>query len=205
MPRARLNRAAIVSAAVDLVDAGGAAGFADLTLAALAAKVEIAVPSLYKHVSSLADLRREVAIVSVTDLTRAISAATTGRAGRDAVRAIADAVREFARSYPGRYAATQVAARQDDPLDAELGARSAETVAVIAAGLRGFDLPPDASIDVIRVVRSAVHGFVVLEIGGGFGLPHDLDRSFDLLVETVTGGIERLGLERLGPARSAAQ
>ncbi|WP_246142302.1 TetR-like C-terminal domain-containing protein [Lacisediminihabitans profunda] len=195
MPRARLNRAAIVAAALDLVDAGGPAGFGDLTLAAVAGRVGIAVPSLYKHVSSLADLRREIAIVSVNDLTRAISTATTGRAGRDAVRAMADALREFARRHPGRYAATQVAARPDDPLDAGLVAASAETLVVIASVLRGFDLPPEATIDVIRVLRSAVHGFVVLEIGGGFGLPQDLDRSFGLLVDAVTVGIERLSLQ----------
>ncbi|WP_394770443.1 TetR-like C-terminal domain-containing protein [Lacisediminihabitans sp.] len=198
MPRARLNRAAIVAAAVDLVDAGGAPGFGDLTLAAVAGQVGIAVPSLYKHVSSLADLRREIAIASVNDLTKAISAATTGRAGPDAVRAMADALRDFARRHPGRFAASEVAARQDDPLDAGLVAASAETLAVITSVLRGFDLPPEATIDVIRVLRSAVHGFVVLELGGGFGLPDDLDRSFELLVDTVTVGIEGLCLKDSG-------
>jgi AcrR family transcriptional regulator len=195
VPRVRLNRAAIVVAAVDLVDAGGPAGFGDLTLAAVAGQVGIAVPSLYKHVSSLADLRREIAIASVHDLTSAISAATTGRSGRDAVRAMADALRDFARRHPGRYAATQVAARPDDPLDAGLSAASAETLAVIASVLRAFDLPAEAMIDVIRVLRSAIHGFVVLEIGGGFGFPQDLDRSFELLVDTVTVGIEKLSLQ----------
>ena len=36
---------------------------------------------------------------------------------------------------------------------------------------------------VIRGLRSALHGFVDLEITGGFGLPEDVEASFALLVE----------------------
>jgi hypothetical protein len=34
-----------------------------------------------------------------------------------------------------------------------------------------------------------VHGFVVLEAGGGFGLPEDLDESFRHLVDVVIAGL----------------
>jgi AcrR family transcriptional regulator len=195
VPRVGLNRAAVVATAIDLVDDGGASGFADLTLAALAARAGIAVPSLYKHVTSLADLRREIAIDSVNQLTAVISAASTGFAGRDAVRAMADAVRAFAHAHPGRYAATQVAPRLDEPLDHALAAAGARTIEVIAAVLRGFELPPELTIDAIRVIRSSLHGFILLEVGGGFGLPDDLDRSFALLVEMVIVGVERISAE----------
>ena len=62
-------------------------------------------------------------------------------------------------------------------------------------GISGFDLPPELIIDAIRMLRSALHDFVVLELGGGLGLPNDLDRHFDLFVSTVISGIE--GLARL--------
>ncbi len=192
MPRAGLTRAAVTEVALELVDAGGTSGFDTLTLAAVAAQAGVAVPSLYKHVGSLADLRRLVAIESVSDLTRALAGATIGRAGADALRGAADAVRAFAHAHPGRYAASQVAADPSDPDDAELGARGAETVAVLAGALRGFELPAELTTDAIRVLRSGIHGFVVLELGGGFGLPDDLDRSFALLVDAIITGISRL-------------
>lgn len=192
VPRVGLTRAGVISAAVELVDNDGISGFADLTLASVASHVGVAVPSLYKHVKSLADLRRGIAIDSAEALTAVLARAATGRSGRDAVDAMSRALRNFALAHPGRYAATQVAANPQDPLDAELSARSAETVAVIAAVLRGFDLPAELMIDVIRLLRSALHGFVVLELGGGFGLPDDLGRSFDVLVETTIAGVERL-------------
>jgi AcrR family transcriptional regulator len=192
VPRVGLTRAGLIAAAIELVDRHGLSGFADLTLASVAAQVGVAVPSLYKHVGSLADLRRGIAVDSIEALTLVLTRATSGCSERDAISAMAHALRDFAREHPGRYAATQVAAHPRDPLDAELAARSADTVTVIAAVLRGFDLPPELMIDAIRMLRSALHGFVVLELGGGFGLPDNLDRSFEVLVETVTTGIERL-------------
>ncbi|WP_175338473.1 TetR-like C-terminal domain-containing protein [Leifsonia sp. C5G2] len=192
MPRAGLTRAAVTAVAIDLVDEGGTAGFDRLTLAAVAGRAGVAVPSLYKHVSSIDDLRRLLATESLAELTRVLAAATIGRAGPEAVRAAADAMRDFARRHPGRYAATQVAPHGSDPADGELVARAEETIAVLAGVLRGFGLPDDELVDAIRMLRSAVHGFVTLELGGGFGLPDDLDRSYAVLVDGVTAGIERL-------------
>jgi hypothetical protein len=34
-----------------------------------------------------------------------------------------------------------------------------------------------------------VHGFIALELGGGFGLPVDVDESFDHLVATLVAGL----------------
>ncbi|MGO4691496.1 TetR/AcrR family transcriptional regulator [Glaciibacter sp. 2TAF33] len=192
MPRARLSRRAVTDAALDLVDGGGTGGFDGLSLAAVAARTGVAVPSLYKHVGSLADLRRSVAVASVAELTTVIEAASIGRAGPDALRASMAAVREFAGRHPGRYAATQVAGRPGDPDDTELTEAGAATVTALARVLRGFGLAPERTVDAVRLLRSALHGFVVLELGGGFGLPDDLDRSFALVVDTVIAGIERL-------------
>ena len=44
----------------------------------------------------------------------------------------------------------------------------------------------DDAIDAIRALRAALHGFVTLETSGGFGLPADIDRSFDRLVQGLT-------------------
>lgn len=191
MPRVGLTREAVTSVAIDLVDDGGTAGFDRLTLAAVAGRAGVAVPSLYKHVSSLDDLRRLVATASVTELTRVLAAATIGRAGPDAVRAAADAIRAFAHRHPGRYAAAQVAP-SSDPADAQLVARADETLTVLAGVMRGFGLPDDELVDAIRMLRSAVHGFITLELGGGFGLPDDLDRSYAVLIDGVIAGVERL-------------
>jgi AcrR family transcriptional regulator len=184
----------VTEVALALIDAGGPSGFDRLTLAAVAGSAGVAVPSLYKHVSSLDQLRRLVGVASIDELTRVLAAATIGRSGAEALRSAADAVRAYAHAHPGRYAATQVAADLGDAHDAALAESAADTIAVLAAALRGFELPEASTVDAIRMLRSAVHGFVVLELGGGFGLPDDLDRSFRLLVDGVIAGIAALAV-----------
>ncbi|WP_282948289.1 TetR/AcrR family transcriptional regulator [Cellulomonas endometrii] len=192
MPRAGLSRDAVVRIALGLVDAGGLTGFADLTLAKVAAEAGVATPSLYKHVASLAALRRDVAVLAAGDLTSLLVDRTLGRSGPEAVRALAEAMREYAHARPGRYAAVQVAPDPDDPADAELSAAGARTVEVMIAVLRGFDLPDDRAVDAVRALRAGVHGFVTLELGGGYRLPRDLDRSFDVLVDMLVAGVQEL-------------
>ncbi|MFC8924159.1 TetR/AcrR family transcriptional regulator [Cellulosimicrobium sp. NPDC057127] len=192
MPRAGLSHDAVVAIALELVDAGGPTGFADLSLAKVAAQAGVATPSLYKHVGSLAALRREVSTVAVDDLTRVMTDATVGLSGPAAVEALAHAMRGFARSAPGRWAAVQAAPDPDDPADAALSAAADRSVRTVAAVLRGFDLPDDRTIDAIRSVRASVHGFVSLELGGGYRLPDDLDASFATHVAMVLAGLDAL-------------
>ena len=45
------------------------------------------------------------------------------------------------------------------------------------------------AVHAVRVLRSALHGFVLLETGDGFGMPLDLDESFTRLVQTLHRGI----------------
>lgn len=192
MPRAGLSREAVTRIALDLVDAGGTTGFADLTLAKVAAEAGVATPSLYKHVGSLAALRREVAVTAARDLRAELVDRTLGRSGPDAMRAVAHAMRDYAHARPGRYAAVQVAPDPDDPEDAELAAAAADVVGLLVAVLRGFALPEDRAVDAVRAVRAGVHGYVTLELGGGYRLPQDLDRSFAVLVEMLVAGVQAL-------------
>ena len=192
MPRAGLSHDAVVRIALGLVDAGGTTGFADLTLAKVAAEAGVATPSLYKHVGSLAALRREVAVVAARDLRAELVDRTLGRSGPDALRALAHGMRDYAHARPGRYVAVQTAPDPDDPADAELAATAAEVVGLMVAVLRGFALPEARAVDAVRALRAGVHGFVTLELGGGFRLPDDLDQSFAVLVDMLAAGVAGL-------------
>lgn len=195
MPRAGLSRRAVIHAAIGVVDDGGGRGFDDLTLAAVAARSGVAVPSLYKHVASLADLRCGVAVACVEQLTAELTTAALGRSGSQALHAVAGSYRSWARRYPGRYMASQHARPADaggrGPAAEELAQASGRAVGVVAAVLAGYGVPGARMVDAIRTVRAALHGFVMLEIGGGFALPEDIDGSFRFLVETLDAGVQR--------------
>jgi AcrR family transcriptional regulator len=183
VPRAGLSAAAVVRAAADLADADGLHA---LTLASIAASVGVRTPSLYNHVGGLDDVRRRIALVGLRELGEALRDAAVGRAGDDALTALAHAYRAYARAHPGRYAATQ---RAPAAADDELREAARGAVDVLLAILRGYGLEGDEAVHAARGVRSALHGFVALETGGGFGLPVDLDESFDRMVAALARGL----------------
>ena len=183
MPRAGLSTAAVVAAAADIADAEG---LDRLTLARVAAAAGVRTPSLYNHVESLDDVRRRVALLALRNLADALRDAAVGRAGDDALVAMADAYRAYARRHPGRYAATQRAPAEGDE---EMRAAAKGAVDVVFAILRGYGLEGDDAIHAARAVRSALHGFVALEAGGGFGIPVDLDESYARMVRALARGL----------------
>jgi ABC-type amino acid transport substrate-binding protein len=62
----------------------------------------------------------------------------------------------------------------------------------ILAMLAERGLADDAAIDAARVLRASLHGFVTLEAAGGFGLPRDVDRTYERLVAWLDRGLEAL-------------
>ncbi len=64
-----------------------------------------------------------------------------------------------------------------------------QTVGVVLAVLAGYGLEGDEALHATRAIRSALHGFVLLEAQEGFGLPLDVDESFDVLVGVLDRGL----------------
>jgi AcrR family transcriptional regulator len=176
LPRAGLSEERVVDEAARLADEAGLSG---LTLAKLAERLGVRQPSLYKHIEGMAGLQRSISLRGKAELAEVLGPAAVGRSGGDAIHAMARAYRGWALDHPGRYEAAQ---RRPAPGDAEDEAVSAAVVRICADVLTAYDLQGDDAIDAIRAFRSTLHGFVSLELLGGFGLPVDIDRSFDRLV-----------------------
>ncbi|MEV4416788.1 WHG domain-containing protein [Catellatospora sp. NPDC049609] len=175
MPRAGLSAAAVVEAAVLVIDEQGTDA---LTLAAVAQRCGVAAPSLYKHVGGLAELKTLVGVRVLNELADRFTEAATGRSGADAITALMHAYRAYATAHPARYAAMP-----PDPLhQPELAAAGLRQLAVIQAALRPWQLDATAQVHAIRRLRVMAHGFASLESAGGFGLPEDLDETYRQLI-----------------------
>jgi AcrR family transcriptional regulator len=182
--RQRVDRAQIVHIAVTLADE---MGFEAVTLAAVAEKLGIRIPSLYHHVDGLPGLRSAVTLWAYQNLHTALQGAAVGKAGEDAVRAIANAYRAFGHAHPGIYTATLRAPSPDQP---ELQAAGQDIVNVVAQVLAHYSLEPTEMIHAVRALRSLMHGFVHLEISGGFKLAVDLDETFQRLIDLYLRGLK---------------
>ncbi len=161
VPRAGLTTERLVRAGADLADE---VGFDQVTVSALARRFDVKVASLYSHLKNSQDLRTRIALLALEELADRAADALAGRAGRDALAAFADVYRDYARAHPGRYAAARL--RLDpETAAASAGVRQAQMMRAI---LRGYDLPEPDQTHAVRLLGSVFHGYVSLELAGGF-------------------------------------
>lgn len=179
-----LTRAAVVAAAAELVEREGSAS---LSLADLAKELGVKSPSLYNHVAGVEDLRRELRLHGLVRLGKRLSEAAVGRSGADAVIALARAYRAFALAHYGLYELTfETTVGTDEGQEAA----SDDVLAVFLTSLRGYELTAEDQVHAARVLRSALHGFVSLEAGRGFGLHVSVEVSFERLLEWLTAWLQ---------------
>ena len=182
MPRvSKITEGHLADTAIALIEDEGPDA---LTLTSLAAALGIRPPSLYNHVSGIDEVRHLVGIVAMARLGDALASTAIGRTGPDALLALAEAYRDFARSSPEIYdIAFAETAGWDDTFDSRAWRALAPLYAVLSAS--GLD---DAeTVHAARMIRSALHGFVTLENAGQFGLPESVDESFDELIGWLAG------------------
>lgn len=187
MPRAGLDPATVVSAGAALADE---TGIAKLTMGALAERVGVRAPSLYKHVNGQEDLNRRIATLALSQAADAVGGAIQGYAGRDALAAAARAFRAFVLEHPGRYAATigMEPSGPDDPM-AVAGSRLLDAFMAV---VRGYEVPGPQVDHALRTLRSLCHGFATLEAGNGFQWSADNDESFEWLITFADRGLRGL-------------
>ncbi len=184
MPRAGLDPTSVTEAGAVLADE---VGFDRLSMGLLAERLGVKTPSLYKHVDGVGDLAHRIAVLAALELGDALRDATQGRAGTDALRAGAQAMRTYVMAHPGRYAAGN-AVRPTGPDDPLSGAIE-RMLGSFSAVLRGYALAPEQEVHALRTLRSALHGFAVLEAEGGFRFAVDVDESFAWLVRLLDQGL----------------
>jgi AcrR family transcriptional regulator len=156
-----LSTERLVQAGAQLADE---VGFDQATVSELARRFEVKVASLYSHVRNSQDLKTRIALLALEELADRVAAALAGRAGKDALSAVANVYRDYAREHPGRYAATQF--RLDpETAAASAGGRHAQMMRAI---LRGYDLVEPDQTHAVRLLGSVFHGYVSLELAGGF-------------------------------------
>jgi len=179
MPRVGLTPDRIVAEAAAVADEGG---LARLTLAAIAQRLGVALPSLYKHISGLDGVMRDLAVLGMRELGVRLARAAMGRSKGDALEAVAHAYRRFATERPGLYESTM---RAPSATDEEHTAVSRDALDVAMAVMRSYGIDGGDAVHAIRIYRSAMHGFVAQEASGAFGMQESVDESYRLMIDLL--------------------
>lgn len=184
MARKGLTKEVIAEAALALIEEKGLAEF---SLRTLAASLEVQVSSLYNHISGQNELLTEVGIRAVDLLTSLEEKAIAGKEMDEALFALADAYRLFAKDHPELYRIIMgVHVLHLSVLEKEIK----RIVAPILTVLTGYELPIERQMHYQRILRSVMHGFYSHESTGGFTYTEiDRETSYRLAIQCVAGAL----------------
>ncbi|OCT16245.1 TetR family transcriptional regulator [Paenibacillus pectinilyticus] len=181
--RQGLDAEIVLQTAIEIADQ---LGVEQLSLAALAAKLNIKTPSLYNHIKGLPDLRKQLSKRGLVLVKEAMIEAVLGKSEDDALLAAGMAYVAFARKQPGLYEAISALPDYEDP---ELQEAGAQVVSFLLRILAAYGLSEEDALHVVRAFRSMVHGFASLENQNGFRMELDRDESLRRLLQTYLRGL----------------
>lgn len=190
MSRAGLHTAEVVASGAEFADE---AGIESVSLAALAGRLGVKAPALYKHVDGIGDLQHRIATLAMTELGDALRDALQGKSGADAISALFTALQSYIAEHPGRYYATASAQFQgrDDPLLAA----ATRVIDSIRAVLSGYGIRVDELDHAIRMLRCMIHGYALLQADNAFQWGNDPDESVAWMIRFVDAGLTAVGGE----------
>ncbi|WP_455905458.1 TetR/AcrR family transcriptional regulator [Microbacterium sp.] len=167
----RTSLAAIVDAGRDILETAGPAG---LTMQAVAERVGVRAPSLYKRIRDRDALLAAVAEASADALTSRLE--TAG----DELPLLAAAYRSFAHEHPEAFRLLFTASAPEDALH-----RTSAPVLRACADLVG----PERALDAARLFTAWATGFLQMELAGMFRLGGDVDEAFDYAMDRIIAGL----------------
>ena len=166
----RTSLEAIVAAGREALEEGGPD---HVTMNAVAARVGVRPPSLYKRVQDREALLGMIAAATLEDLRERME-------GLETLEDLAHTYRSFARERPEGFRLIQTRTASAEDL-----ARASEPVLAAARKAVG-----DAdALEAARFMTAWLTGFITMELAGAFRLGGDLDKAFEYGIERVAAAL----------------
>jgi AcrR family transcriptional regulator len=178
----RTSLEAIVQAGRDILESAGVAG---LTMQAVADRVGVRAPSLYKRVRSRDDLVRLITEATVRDLGERLAPISAGTDPRRDLAELARAFRAFAHARPVGYQLIFAAAPDAGGLSTDALTRAIEPVLRVAANLAG----ERHALEAARTLTAWANGFINMELAGAFKLGGDIDEAFEFGIARLAAAL----------------
>jgi len=171
----RTSLPAIVDAACSLLESEGLPG---LTMQAVADRVGVRAPSLYKRVQGRDELLRLVAEATLTALGSRLG-------GSETVSELAKGFREFGHERPVAFQLVMTPGAGSPVARDEFGAVASEPTLRIAASLAG----EEHALDAARMLTAWATGFVSMELNGNFRLGGDVEEAWEFGVTRLAAAL----------------
>ena len=186
MPRQGLGRDRVVQAALALIEENGLSQF---SMSELAKRLNVRTASLYNHIESLDRLLEEVGLSAIALLVDTEKKAISGKEGDEALFALAEAYRAFAKEHYQLYRVIMGLPKWKNQL---LDKGAGEIVKPILQVLSSYHLSEAQQHHWQRVLRGMMYGFAAHEQAGGFShYPVDRNESYRIAVQCIAQGLHQ--------------
>lgn len=155
-----ISRERIIETAANL---SNKAGLENVSLKMIAEELKIKSPSLYNHVSSLDDIKKQLMLYGWKQIEKLTIEAAVGVTGYEALKNMCYAFYDYAINNKGIFTAMKTVNISDENIN-----------------------------HIIRTLRSFLEGFSLLVNNNAFGNPVSIKESFDLSLEIIINGIKTL-------------
>lgn len=186
MPRIGLTREKVIEVAAELFEKCGVERF---SMRALADSLNVKPASLYNHIDSMESLTVDVCVYALKMQRDIEMNAVKGKTDFDAIKALADAYRKFAKEHSDLYRLIMSTAASGTGRLAEISQCIVEPFMKV---LENTALTDSEKCHWQRTLRGIVHGFVSQEDAGFFShLPYNADESFETAIQCYIDGLKQ--------------
>lgn len=188
MPRKGLSMNEIIEAANSLVEEKGLDSF---SLRELAARLGVKPASLYNHVTNADEIKNAVGRSALNALSEKLHSIQSTGNYCERLLMMADAYRDYALNNQEFYKAI---VRMPSYEDESLREEGHSIMNELYESLKEFHLNKEEIIHFGRAYRSAMHGFVSLEMNGYFKNDPNVNESYHFLMNQVIKALNAKGV-----------
>jgi len=184
MVRKGLNKEVIVKAATKIIEENG---YENFSMRLLADMLGVRTASLYNHVSSMEDLYTEIGLYALGLQKQIQMDSIDGKYRDEAVYALADSYRYFAKEHPELYKIIMGIPRVSNAILEEAAFQIIDPIIQV---LSDYDIEKSARMHWQRVLRSIMHGFISQEEAGYFShFNLDPNESYRIAIRCFLDGL----------------
>ena len=183
MPRKGLTMEEIINAATSLVEEKG---YDNFSLRELASRLDVKPASLYNHTSNVAQITNAVGHFALDTLCEELKKSQKGANGKEKLLNVANAYRKYALNNRELY---KVIVNMPSYNDDSLLKEGRSILKELYLTLDEYNLTHEEKIHFARAYRSAMHGFVSLEMNGYFQNEPNTDESYRFMIVALINSL----------------
>ena len=181
----RVSKSLVIETACRIADEQG---LNNLSLKAVAEKLNVRTPSLYNHIKSLDDLLREVAHKGMRSMNEQMAQVAIGKSGDIAMKSISVEYLNFIIEHPGVYETIQWATWHGTNETAEI---FENYIKILSTIILSYNFPSERTDEILNLFTGFLHCFTTLQVRYAFSDPQKVRNDLCNSIDTILLGLRQ--------------